>query len=248
MRIGARRRGASRIGTVVFALLLVLLPTIESSAQDNAGKPRDLNTVLFGSLDGGRSVFVSAGVKRTLGGSLDRDGFVFMGGAGFGGAPERDAASGRTDFRPVAQGHAVLGYQWIFPRAAVSVLAGPEVDAEADSLSAARSARSRIGVRGHAEMWAHPTPATLATATLIAGSARGHVWSRISGGYAFWPGVFLGPEASFYARDDYREWRFGAHVTGLKWGPFNIRFSGGMLQSNDDRTGAYFGLSGYVRM
>jgi hypothetical protein len=103
-------------------------------------------------------------------------------------------------------------------------------------------------VRGHAELWAHPTPETLATATVIAGSARAHLWSRVSGGYAFWPGVFLGPEAAFYARDDYREWRLGAHVTGLTWGRLNIRFSGGLLQSNDDRTGAYFGLTGYIRM
>jgi hypothetical protein len=110
------------------------------------------------------------------------------------------------------------------------------------------AARARFGIRGHAELWAHPTPETLATATVIAGSARAHLWSRISGGYAFWPGVFLGPEAAFYARDDYREWRLGAHVTGLTWGRLNIRFSGGLLQSNDDRTGAYFGLSGYIRM
>jgi hypothetical protein len=124
----------------------------------------------------------------------------------------------------------------------------PELDAEMDAPNAWRAARTRFGLRGHAELWAHPTPQTLATATLIAGSAREHVWARISGGYAFWPGAFLGPEASFYARDDYREWRVGAHLTGLRWGRFNFRLSGGFLQANDDRKGAYFGLSGYVRM
>ena len=39
-------------------------------------RPDDMHTVLFGSLDVGRSIFVSGGVKRTLTGPLDRSGFV----------------------------------------------------------------------------------------------------------------------------------------------------------------------------
>jgi len=246
MRIGARRSGAPRILAVAAATLLALLPAVEAKAQ--AGNSRDLNTVLFGSIDGGRSVFASAGVKRVLGGSLDRNGFLVMGGAGFGGAPERSMRFDTASFQPTAQAYGLAGYQWMFPRVAISALVGPEVDAEAASLDAIQSARTRFGLRGHAELWAHPTQKTLATATLIAGSARGHVWSRVSGGYAVRPGVFVGPEAVFYAQDDYREWRLGAHLTGLKWGPLNLRFSGGLMQSDDDRTGAYLGLSGYVRM
>jgi hypothetical protein len=189
-----------------------------TAAGDGAVKPRELNTVLFGSLDGGRSVFVNAGVKRALGGSLDRDGFVLMGGAGAGGEPERGPLLSGSMFRPTAQAYAMLGYQWMLGPVTFAALVGPELDAEMDAPDAWRSARTRIGLRGDAELWAHPTPRTLATATLIAGSAREHVWGRISGGYAFWPGVFLGPEASFYTRDDYREWRLGAHLTGLNGG------------------------------
>jgi hypothetical protein len=247
MHVGARRRGARRSIVAASPPLLLLLSSVAASTDDNDKLP-NLNTVLFGSLDGGRSAFVNAGVKRTIGGQLDRDGFVFMGAAGFGGAPERGMRFDAASFRPTAQGHALLGYQWMLGSVTLSSLIGPEVDAEANSLNTAGSARTRFGLRGHAELWAHPTPETLATATLIAGSARGHIWSRVSGGYAFWPGVFVGPEATFYASDHYREWRFGAHVTGFKWGPVNVRFSGGLLQSNDDRTGAYFGLSGYLRM
>ena len=244
MGMGAQRRR----WRASFTALLFFILEHGAPAEDGADTRRELNTVLFGSLDGGRSVFASAGVKRTLGGSLDRDGFVLMGGAGAGGAPERGPLFGGSTFQPTAQAHAMLGYQWMLGTVAVSALAGPELDAELDAPDAWRSARTRFGLRGHAELWAHPTPQTLATATLIAGSAREHLWGRISGGYAFWPGVFLGPEASFYARDDYREWRVGAHLTGLKWGRFNFRLSGGFLQANDDRNGAYFGLTGYVRM
>ena len=229
-------------GAVFFLALLQ-----PARPEDMAGKPRELNTVLFGSLDGGRSVFASAGVKRTLGSSLDRDGFVFMAGAGAGGEPEREPLAD-VSFRPTAQAHALLGYQWMLGRAALSVLAGPEFDAELEAPSAWRSARTRFGLRGQAELWAHPTPETLATATLIAGSAREHLWGRLSGGYAFWPGVFVGPEASLYLREDYREWRLGAHVTGLKWRSLNLRISAGYRRDSDDRGGAYFGLTGYVRL
>jgi Cellulose biosynthesis protein BcsS len=228
--------------------MLFFAPSQSNAAEERRDKPRELDTVLFGSLDAGRSVFVSAGFKRTLGGSLDRDGFVLMAGAGAAGEPERGPLLNHATFRPTAHAHALLGYQWMLGRAAVTLLTGPEFDAEMEAPNAWQSARTRFGLRGHAEVWAHPTPETLATATLIAGSAREHIWGRISGGYAFWPGVFLGPEASVYAREDYREWRLGGHLTGLKWGRFNFRLSGGYLQANDDRNGAYFGLSGYVRM
>lgn len=229
------------------APLAFLLPLGGASADQHRQKPPELDTVLFGSLDGGRSGFASAGVKRTLGGSLDRDGFVFLGGAGFGGEPARGMRFDAARFRPNAQGYALLGYQWMLGPLTLSAFAGPELDTEAESADAPRLARTRFGLRGHAELWAHPTPQTLVTATLLAGSAGGHVWSRVSGGYAFRPGVFLGPEASFFARDDYTEWRLGAHVTGLKWGAFNFRLSGGLSRANDDRTGAYVGFSTFVR-
>jgi Cellulose biosynthesis protein BcsS len=192
---------------------------------------------------------LSLGAKRALGGPLDRDGFVVMGGAGIGGAPEeRRWSFDRLSFHPSAKAYALAGYQWMLGPAAVSVLAGPELDTEMEAGASLRSARTRFGLRGHAELWAHPTPETLVTGTLIAGSARGHVWSRASAGYALRPGIFVGPEASVHAEEDYREWRVGAHVTGLRWGPLNLRLSGGFMQTTDERPGAYVGVSGYIRM
>ena len=52
-------------------------------------RPEDQRTVLFGSIDGGRSVFVSGGSKQALSGSLDRTGFVAMETAGSGLTRER---------------------------------------------------------------------------------------------------------------------------------------------------------------
>jgi hypothetical protein len=230
-------------------LLISLLAPGVAQAEDGSPRAQALNTVLFGSLDAGRSAFASVGFKRALGSSLDRDGFILMGGGGFGGSPERGSGFSRLDrFTPSAQGYALAGYQWMLGRAVIAALVGPELDSENESSATGPGARTRLGLRSHAELWAHPTPETLATATFIAGSARGHVWSRVSAGYAAWEHVFIGPEATFFARDDYREWRVGAHATGLTLGRFTLRLSGGYVQANDGRSGGYGALSAYVRL
>src|SRR5829696_9240444 len=92
MRSGARRKVLARRAGAALGVAALLLPRGASFAQDNSAPARELNTVLFGSLDGGRSAFLSAGLKRALAGSLDRDGFIAMGGMGFG-APPSTAAS-----------------------------------------------------------------------------------------------------------------------------------------------------------
>jgi hypothetical protein len=114
----------------------------------------------------------------------------------------------------------------------------------------ARDTTTHVGAGLHGEMWAHPTARTLLTTTVIAGTARTpHLWARAAAGYALWDGVFVGPEASVYATDTYREWRFGAHLTGLTLGRFNLRLSGGWRgeEETGDR-GPYIGLSAYIRM
>ena len=49
----------------------------------------DLKTVLFGSLDAGRSSFITLGAKQTLSGPLDRSGFASLDAIGYGGTPAR---------------------------------------------------------------------------------------------------------------------------------------------------------------
>src|SRR4051794_36031478 len=47
----------------------------------------DLKTVLFGSLDAGRSTFLTVGAKQTFTGPLDRSGLVSLVTVGYGGSP-----------------------------------------------------------------------------------------------------------------------------------------------------------------
>ena len=82
-----------------------------------------------------------------------------------------------------------------------------------------------------------------------AGTARGHLWTRASAGYKVWRDVFVGPEASLYRTEDYREWRVGAHATGLQLGRFTFRLSTGWRRDESSpKGGPYGGLSVHVKM
>ncbi len=49
--------------------------------------------------------------------------------------------------------------------------------------------------------------------------------------------------------ETYREWRVGAHVTGLQLGRFTFGLSGGWRGEDDSPYhGAYVNISGYIRM
>lgn len=225
------------------ALTVLVLAPAPAHPADAPGPDAGLNTVLFASLDGMRPGYASVGFKRTLEGPLDRSGPVAMLSAGYGREPISDAPGHRHK----AAASALLGYQWVLPALTVAGFVGPEIEYERETVPVGASRRPVGGVRAQAELWAHPLPRTLFTTTVIAGSARGHLWSRVSAGYAVWGRVFVGPEASHYRTDDYREWRLGAHVTGFSWGRLNLRLSAG-VSHREERLGGYAGLTGDIRL
>ena len=68
-------------------------------------------------------------------------------------------------------------------------------------------------------------------------------------GYKVWRDVFVGPEASLYRTEDYREWRVGAHATGVQLGRFTFRLSTGWRRDESSpKGGPYGGLSVHVKM
>ncbi len=209
---------------------------------------------MFGSLDAGHSGFGTIGLKRTLAGPLDRSGPLAMASLGYGRTVERAWSQPEAPLftRNAAHGSALLGYQWAGDGLVLAALAGPEAEGERTSHSIAGRGETdaHFGVRLHGEIWAHPTANTLLTTTMIVGTARtAHLWARASAGYAVWEGVFLGPEVSVFTTDTYREWRLGAHLTGLSVGRVSLRLSAGWRGEEDaDRNGGYVGVAGHVRM
>jgi hypothetical protein len=142
----------------------------------------DLKTVLFGSLDAGRSSFVTLGAKQTWSGPLDRSGFVSLATVGYGENPARTdlGAASSTAVRPTVQASAMIGYQWALDRLFVAGFIGPEVDAQQPATigEIPRLSQPRLGLRVQGEVWAHPTENTLLAATVVAGTARSQLWGR----------------------------------------------------------------------
>jgi hypothetical protein len=75
VRAGAQR---GRRGMRPCAVLALWLGFAAPAAATDDKAREEARTVLFGGLDVGRSVFVSAGRKQTLGAFLDESGPVFM--------------------------------------------------------------------------------------------------------------------------------------------------------------------------
>jgi len=107
-----------------------------------------------------------------------------------------------------------------------------------------RALQTRIGLRLHGDVWARPSDETLLTATLVLGTTRTSLWTRLAWGYRIW-GAYLGPEAAFY-RDEtgYRKWNLGLHATDFAVGSFNLRVSAGLQVASARRdTSPYVGLT-----
>lgn len=243
---------ATALSAALVSLSLSLPGVAEPRDQDLFLRPEDMRTVLFGSLDAGRSVFATAGVKRALTGPLDRSGFVAIETSGMGLTRERYAPTpGVGVTRITTETASLIGYQWAGDGIYASLYAGPELHHEQLTIAAAaqRWSKPRIGLRALGELWANPTRDTLLTATVQAGSTRGSLFGRVSAGYRLWRNLYVGPEATVYVTHTYRETKLGAHVTGLELGILHVRFSGG-LQTQDDRRHAspYVGVTSWIRL
>ena len=244
MRCPAASAGWRWIATRVAGLVLAVTTPGFSAAWAS-----EVDTLLFGSLDAGAANFLTFGAKVALD-RLDRPGFAVL--ASVGGGRRNEAACGCPSMsetarlsRYTALGATLVGYQWFSEWGVVALYAGPEgaIEALTDGRSVA-TLPVQWGLRLHGEVWARPTDETLVQATVVLGSARDSVWSRIGLGYRAW-GAYLGPEASLYAdRSGYTKWNVGLHVTDFAIGAYKFRVSGGVqIESDARRPSPYVALS-----
>lgn len=243
------------VRALALALLLGFCPERGHAGgrdEDLFIRPDDQRTVIFAGADAGGSVFVSGGSKQTLTGPLDKTGFVVMETSGFGITRER--FRGEVDLpalRFTTQSAVLLGHQWNLDRLFLAMFVGPELQHEQLTITGRVYSFSepRYGVRGQFELWSNPTPDTLLTGTVVAGSTRANLWARASAGYRLAGDVFVGPEVTSYTTVSYQETKVGAHLTGWKVGLLQGRLSAGWSISEDGRGGSpYVGLSAWIRM
>ena len=250
-----------RIASLVLATVVALsaLPFAASLSDSAAGerdqdlfiRPSEQRSVLFASVDMGRSVFAAAGAKQTLVGPLDQSGFVVMEANGTGLTRERVGDLGLQATRFTTQSAVMLGYQMNRDGFFVAGFLGPEIEHEQLTVDGrvGRVADPRFGARAQIELWANPTRDTMITGTIVGSSAHQSLWARGSAGYRVLDGLYAGPEVVSYVTGSYRETKVGAHLTGLRAGIVEGRLSAGWAMANDGRTGsAYVGLAAWIRM
>lgn len=241
------------LGPVIAPLLAATSPSVLAADRDKDLfiRPDEQRSVVFASIDAGRSIFFSAGAKQTLVGPLDRTGFVVMEANGTGLTRERYGPLDLPALRFTTQSSVLIGHQWNGDGLFLAAFVGPELLHEQLTVASHVNAfaEPRFGPRAQIELWANPTRDTMVTATLVGSSARGSLWARGSTGYRVTGDVYAGPEVTSYVTESYRETKVGAHLTGLNWGIVQGRLSAGWAMSNDNRPGSpYLGLSAWIRM
>lgn len=232
---------------VLLAIALCIFP-LKVEAENS-----DIDIVLFGSLDTGSSTFANAGFKWAPE-RIDREGFAMLATVGAGARLEHGPAM-QTGFVPTfvrATSLASLlgGYQFFFDWGVVGIFAGPEASFESVmGLAGFGPFETRIGARLQGEVWARLSENTLATVTVILGSARWDTFARVSAGYRIF-GAYLGPEAAAYAdRTGYSKWSLGMHATDFSFGDFSFRVSSGCsYESETRRVGPYVSVATWVSL
>lgn len=253
--VGARRHLLAVAGSATLALLAVGFAGVAASPRDEDlfVRPEDQHTVLFGSMDAGRSYFVSTGAKQTPTGPLDRTGFVLLETVGVGMTREtvRTEAGRVAVERLKHQATLSAGYQWALGPVYAAAFVGPEIYQEQVAYDGRfrRFSQPRPGLQAQVEIWANPTPDTMLAATFVGETARTSVWARLAAGVRLADAAYVGPEVTVYATPTYRETRLGAHVTGLSFGIVQMRVSAGWMTDDAHRQGSpYAGLSAWIRL
>jgi len=139
------------------------------------------------------------------------------------------------------EGSLLAGYEWVGQSARLAGYLG--LDVRNNSLSAVDPNNSVVGttagLKSVLEFYLKPTASTFFSAYGSYTTSENAFFTRFKTGYAIANDVYVGPEASFLGNDFFDQWRVGAHLTGLRFGGFQLAVSGGYLYDRVQKGGAY---------
>lgn len=96
------------------------------------------------------------------------------------------------------------------------------------------------GVRAGMELWYQPTASTMLAVDASMSSIGPSYNARFAAGLRAFEAFYVGPEVQgFAAGDNYRQFRAGVHLTGLRTGAWEWSAGAGWATDSDDRSGAY---------
>ena len=163
----------------------------------------------------------------------------FEGVAGTYSYPGRAVASRVTGYQEEASG--LVGYELIWRDAALAGYIGANVRGNQLSIDDPGNplVGTGVGLKGAVNFYARPTDRTMISA-LGAYSTRFDAYNtRFRAGYMIADGVFLGPEALFLGDTFFRQYRVGAHLSGVMFGPIQLGVSAGYVRDRRQGAGYY---------
>jgi hypothetical protein len=232
-----------KAGLAGLAMIVAAAPICDASAEEEEAERSPVSMVIFGSMEAGPTkTFLSVGMKRAIGGGLTDSGFRLFVKAG--GAQEQTRRRRPHGVTYKSETQALLGYEWRIGSSFLALHAGADTETEQRVEAFGPSfMATRYGARVQADLWIVPTPGTMIQANGYVSSLNGRLWARIAPGWQTPAGFYLGPEFEAYGERDYRKYRLGLHLTGLRFLGLEWRLSGG-LQQTSDRPSAYYGTLG----
>jgi len=92
------------------------------------------------------------------------------------------------------------------------------------------------------DLWSEPTISTMAAADASLSSAGSSYSARVAFGWKLFELFYAGPETQVYGADDYRQLRFGAHITSMKTDDTEWSAAAGWALDSDRRSSLYVRL------
>lgn len=174
---------------------------------------------------------------------IDRDGLVLKLVFGGGIYHYTSGALGNAEVRGQMLGAAILpGYRLVRDKFAATLFLGYDFQRHTltpDDPSAGLRG-NYIGVRAGFDVWCEPTAMTMLAADASISSIGPSYNARLAAGLLAFESFYVGPEVQAFAADDnYRQFRAGLHITGLRIGGLEWTAGAGWATDSDDRSGAY---------
>jgi hypothetical protein len=139
------------------------------------------------------------------------------------------------------EGGILGGYEWVAPRSAFAAFGGVSVrDSQFSNNAPTHAANGTlVGFKGVVEYFGRPTDRTMLSAYGSYSTNYNAYYTRFRWGVMPAGQFYVGPEVSALGDDFFREFRFGAHLTGVQIGPFQFGVSGGYLLDKGGKGGGY---------
>jgi len=198
-------------------------------------------------IDGGASVTSNSSAFGSVTGTIAAAGTLTESGprvriegtAGTYSYPGQGVAQRVTGYQQ--EGSGSLGYEWIWRDAALAGFIGANVRSNQLSILDPGNpvVGTGVGLKVSGNFYATPTDRTMVSAYGSFSTKFNAYYSRVRAGYMVADGVYLGPEMLFLGDDFFRQYRIGAHLTGLSFGPVAMSVAAGYVKDRIQGVGYY---------